>query len=419
MRLILLLVVTVPTWAAAEGEWGEVINPAIAERMAAQSVALECADAMAAALSAVAPYDSVAPGLGAIELDSDHSVLVYWRTGSTVPNWVVEKGQEACGNRGVKLVFRESQFSMVELLAVREALFLQLESDSGWALLGLQDGARGLRVELNVETDTSFAIAMAEAANGELESMAGTSNGFVDVTQGGPYAFASRALDRSPFWSGAHLAGPGGVPHCTTGFAAGRVFGRLMLTAAHCTVVDAVTMTNGADLTPIGISAGHSGVNLSFDTSRVEIAPGSNAGLMYDGPFGNEFIRPVRGSGGSFVGMLVCTSGAFSGARCNIAVSSLNTRIQTVTGERVEGLVVANQLDDEAAVGQKDSGGPVFTLQQDLIGIKARGIISSQATGSLVRPCAGEAGRVCSARVLYVEIANATRLNDAWLELQP
>lgn len=307
----------------------------------------------------------------------------------------------------------------------RSLLGDQIHELGVYAIETLPHGS-GLRLTTTLANiDSVNSSPLVEEVRQLLSDEAQASDNFVEVVAGDPYQFTSRIHDVSPFWSGARMRPKSADDICTSGFAAGNLFHRAMLTAAHCFLDDDVETESGT-AGPAGVSAGHVSLNRSFDVARVDIwLDRSNRGKMYDGVLGNESVRPVKGKGPSYSGLLLCVSGSFSGTVCNVQVVSVGNIIdEFFSAQRISGLVFADQLEGAGAVGSRDSGAPVFSLNADLIGVKARGIAVAGQAGGGVAPCAGEthingSSRFCSSRLVYAEIDNALTLNGVWLELDP
>lgn len=398
-----------------------------------QAKLLAAADDLAELLKAVPPYDEVPEGFGAIELDLPaEAVQLFWKAESEIPGEVRSKIESLGEHHGVSIEIAKSPLSMREINEARNVLREAMRSgDRPWRSISTRPHAAGVTIGVAEGAEASEAESpLVMEVSYYLGAVASWSDTFVVVEPSAGYRFLSREADFSPFFGGARI-GAVGAPsaHCSVGFAAGNVFGRSMLTAEHCNLQNGVPIANGDQSRVMGCSAGHALPNQDYDVARVAInAPATNAGRMYDGAVGQAPVsRRVAGQGGSFVGMLVCTSGAFSGAVCNIQVTAVNTMAQDIfTLNIIDGLVIAEQLDHGNAAGSGDSGGPVFTIRGDLTTIAARGIISAGGVGPQWEVgCTGETSspsggnRFCSAQVAYAEIANALRYNDMWLELSP
>lgn len=83
-----------------------------------------------------------------------------------------------------------------------------------------------------------------------------------------------------------------------------------------------------------------------------------NQGRIYDGgvEFG-EFTKPVKGTVGSYLNHYLCTSGAYSGARCGIKVVSTAVFINDWMRRRIGPLVKTEQVDGLNAAGTETAEG--------------------------------------------------------------
>jgi len=210
---------------------------------------------------------------------------------------------------------------------------------------------------------------------------------------------ASRGDDSPPYWGGARWYSPLGG--CSSGFAISIAGASKMLSAGHCANNGDTAVDGGGQVmgTVSGVDKGH---------DRLFINTWS-AGRIYDGGVGTgEFSKPVVGAAHSFVGDWLCTSGAYSGARCNEQVKAVNQTIYV--GYYITQLVMAEQVDHTNAVGNGDSGGPVFSLYwADYNKVIAKGTNTAIDTSTQV-PCTGVptgGGRICAWRFYYVDVVNS------------
>lgn len=143
----------------------------------------------------------------------------------------------------------------------------------------------------------------------------------------------------------------------------------------------------------------------------------SNQGAIYDGPsFYNGDTnngKPVAGYAGTAVGDRFCTSGSYSGTICNIRAMVVGVTINMGGYGEVKKTVLSEQQDGIAAVGNGDSGGPVFQpTGTNNSQATARGTISAIPGQSVYwRPCQGvpgvpndQQGRHCSYRFYFPDI---------------
>ncbi|MEO3814641.1 hypothetical protein ABGB17_37075 [Sphaerisporangium sp. B11E5] len=215
----------------------------------------------------------------------------------------------------------------------------------------------------------------------------------------------SRWNDSAPWWGGAawRIAGSTQTIGCSTGFAVTLGGATRMLSAGHCGTPGQVA----TDPTNEVIGA-ISYVNVNRDLMLIT----TNAGArVYNNDFAAtppEWGNPVAGATGSYTGMYICTSGAYSGTVCLCQVRATNITIYT--GNTVlTGMVLAEHTEHKNAAGQGDSGGPVEnpsptnTSRQNMLGTISFIDTSAPAT------CTGyvTSGRVCSWRLYYSPWSNA------------
>nr|BFE64480.1 hypothetical protein GCM10020063_090060 [Dactylosporangium thailandense] len=183
----------------------------------------------------------------------------------------------------------------------------------------------------------------------------------------------SRAADSLPFWGGAAVTvDPNDRQFCSTGFGMRDLStsATFMLTAGHCgknnrsVLIGAVWPgTNG---NAMGTTAGN---NVELDSMKIK----TNAGAaIYNNNSTTEFSNPVIGSKYPFEGQFLCTSGAFSGTRCNAKVGEVDIEF----GDRYP-LAQLDSLTSNILAGEGDSGGPVFQVNpQNTRQVYAVGLIS-------------------------------------------
>jgi hypothetical protein len=147
----------------------------------------------------------------------------------------------------------------------------------------------------------------------------------------------------------------------------------------------------------------------------------SAGGRIYDGGVGyGEYSKAVKGWGDAYVGLYLCTSGAYSGARCDIQVVSSDTWYYDWIGIQYVFMVRAEQISHLNAVGEGDSGGHVFSLINGGADTWARGIISAGDLDGAPATCSGVlntngTNRRCSWVLYYGLIRRALDLQGMWL----
>ncbi|GAA2902504.1 hypothetical protein GCM10010517_68400 [Streptosporangium fragile] len=223
----------------------------------------------------------------------------------------------------------------------------------------------------------------------------------VNVEVGVKPELMTRWNDSPPWWGGAAWRNPSGGG-CSTGFAVWHGGVTKMLSAGHCAALGN-TATD-----PTGEVMGN--VSQDDDGRDVLLINARSAGRVFNNVIGNtsiEFSNPVIGTSGSYVGMWVCTSGAYSGTNCNIQVKQ--TGVSIWVGYWITGTVRAEQVSQTNAVGKGDSGGSVEVVNSaNTSQVYAAGVNTAIDTSTAV-PCTGyvTANRVCAWRMYYAPWSNA------------
>lgn len=198
-----------------------------------------------------------------------------------------------------------------------------------------------------------------------------------------------RFNDSAPYYAGARTTG------CTTGFALNSLGESRLAYAAHCAT--GTVRDGGGDV--IGTTGGQ---NVGRDIMFIRA---SSAARTFDGGLNSTFTKAVQSGATSQPGHWLCTSGSFSGVRCNIRVTLVN---QSFFGAFP--LVVAEQQAHAAAGGNGDSGGPVFSLPSPDNGkVIAKGIISRGDPNTIVS-CPGvpsSGTRSCGWRFGYADLVGS------------
>lgn len=223
-----------------------------------------------------------------------------------------------------------------------------------------------------------------------------------------------RQNDAPPWRGGAAIVGEG---RCSTGFAVrragvprrGAAVG--VLTAAHCHGDPQGVFRDGTGSREVGPERGRIDERLDarvIPTDRVEPR-------IYSGGVGraSEFTRPVRGTGRNHVGDAVCTSGAATGAHCDLVIENVDSFYRPAGSDSWFRIIEATAGDRDAGVaaGEGDSGGPVFTVTADG-GVQARGTIAG-GWGEVA--CGLDGVGVCTASVAFVDIGAALDYHRAEL----
>jgi hypothetical protein len=354
-------------------------------------------------------------GLAGTVIDPDRSLLnLYWHGRQPA---AVSKEIAAGRSRGLQVKVYSAPYTLLQLTAERDRLATRYmknakSGDPKVMSIGPKPDGTGLQIGV------APGAASLKAARSIIRSTVA-----FDVIAGDSPIRASRGLDSQPYWGGSYVEnwGPiGEAPRnaCTMGFSATRKNSSgavlpVMLTAAHCGEGgDVWRLSNGAyygqeqELT----TAGH-----DYDAMLVGVP--TNQGVIYDGPSfydgDTNTGKPVSGYAGTVVGDRFCTSGSFSGTICNIRAMVVGVTIDVTGYGQIKQTVLSEQQDGIAAVGNGDSGGPVFypTGTGDSQA-QARGTISAIPSASVYwRPCQGvpgvpndQEGRHCSYRFYFPDI---------------
>ncbi len=161
------------------------------------------------------------------------------------------------------------------------------------------------------------------------------------VLSGAEWQLMTREDDTPSFWGGARIATPMGS--CSVAFSAGNIFGKYLLSAGHCFDANGVVVATGLGTITLGPSA-HvdspaTATDVSLDIGVVDLSNGDVDGWVWNRGLANAAAAaPLDGSGASFRGMMICTSGAFSGERCDGQVDFVD-QLTLSFGSSASGLV--------------------------------------------------------------------------------
>jgi hypothetical protein len=338
----------------------------------------------------ISNLDKGGTGLGGIRLQVDKRVLDVWWKGEP-PAAVREAIARHSRDSGIKVNLQQSKYSQRELNEAARSVVANRDRDTyrGLVRVGPRVDGSGLVVGVTKLTDAAridFPVP-------------------VEVVVENPFISTSRANDTAPWWAGGVttpvLPAGNALRQCSTGFAVGRVFSKGILTANHCSFGGGLPINDGAGEL-IGVAEPRPTGN-AFLTDSLYIVTNSSA-RIFDGGVGiGEFSKPVAGLTGTFPGQFVCTSGAGTGAHCDIRIDSINNHSVLFLPEIffVDGIVMATQISGGVANGAGDSGGPVFTLSSDFSKVFAAGMIVG---GQNPTPCQIAGQGVCFNRVLFVDL---------------
>lgn len=372
-------------------------------------------------------------GFGSIEVDPFAPELkLFWKASVSIPSSVLGKIAEF-NSGGIPSVTYGCPFSNSELLSAKYQLLDGLANEGvEFRSLGPAPGGQGLRVEVpgggvnNVWTSDAYLEAVTY-----LQNVAAFPTEPVVIAIGPSWLLAALREDDGPlFWGGARIL-INGNRQCSVAFSAGNLLGKYLLTAGHCLNTNGVDASTGAGTLVLGPSAqvdapGPNG--FALDLARIDMNLDEVNGWVWNRGLGNDAAAaPVDGTGSNFVGMLICTSGSFSGELCDGQVEMVNQAalaFDTNGGGVIDELIFALQLSGTNLAGEGDSGGPVYSYRVDLRHIRARGIMSVISTTDQLTnedftvACTRNInpGRVCSRRIGYSTIQNAMTNLDVWIE---
>jgi hypothetical protein len=349
-------------------------------------------------------------GFAGIVVSPQHNYVdLYWK--GTPPPAVADAIERATAATGVPVTTWPADHTRRHLLQRARMLVTgdRLPDDAAAFAEGIHrvavvpDGD-GLEVGITVpaELDDSGVTRWSREVRGALEGALGVP---VHVVVDAPPRPFGRLDDAPPWRGGAAIVGEG---RCSTGFGVRRAGGGSrpalgLLTAAHCRGDAGGHFRTGDGTQVVGPARGSAGGRLDSRVIPVEQVDAR----IYSGGVGgtSEFTRPVRRSGRNLTGDEVCTSGAATGARCDLVIVNVDTFYRpagaTAYARVVEAL--SRRPDADVAAGQGDSGGPVFTVAADG-GAEARGTI---AGGSRAVACGRAHLGACTANVFFVDIGAA------------
>jgi hypothetical protein len=365
-----------------------------------------------------AKVESADAGVSGFFVDAKRNVLrVYWK--GAVSSAATKEIDQARA-RGITVNVQAAPYTQAQLNAevTRLTRLNMTSSGSGTRLVSVGPKPDGSGIELGVSglpagADHAYALTALPALASSIAT---------DIAAMAAPEVADRYIDFSPYYGGDYIERRvNNVPQnaCSSGFAAQSGGLHFMLTAAHCGTGDWFTGGGGDPRSGNYIGAGTA---QDHDHDATLIVTDSTP-LMWDGGsiWGErpQFTKTVHGVSSNRDGDFVCASGSFSGAVCNILVTQTGLAIDFNGYGTVFDLVRADRQDSprQAASGNGDSGGPMFSLDGDSAVI-ARGTITGMPSDpSLQDPCIGVPGgdpadpnaRHCSHRIYYPDIVAQTR----------
>ncbi|MEU4744895.1 hypothetical protein AB0G02_31145 [Actinosynnema sp. NPDC023658] len=311
----------------------------------------ESLDRVADRIEAVAA-DSEGSGLSGFTVHADRAALeVFWR--GAVSKEVQSEVDDA-GARGLTVEVKSAPYTLTELRAETQRLAdAAMGKDDGVALasIGPKPDGTGLFADLAGVPAGSDARTAARSVPGL------TSRVPLEFSSSTTPLPASRFTDVAPYWGGAYMERwVSGAPQnaCSTGFGVTGLNGAAtyVLTAAHCGEGQWRTGSSGGTQFTLGNTF------VTRDPGRdAELILTSAGNAIWDGDAlngPNQFWKYVLGASTNRSGDFVCTSGAFSGARCNIRAQATGQVINVGGFGQVRDIVRAEQQDRQNAGGNGD-----------------------------------------------------------------
>lgn len=344
-------------------------------------------------------------GYGSLIVSPETGLLtLYWK--GAIPAALIALGRSLT-SAAITIDIRAADYTEQQLTSAVDTI-----ADSPAAVAAGIATVKPLTDASGIEVDVSKPQFSAQAVTAALPATGVATY----VTAGStPTPIFGRQADTSPFWGGATIVNPSYGEECTSGWPVhftDNPSGQFLLTANHCGSFGGGDKYYTPANTYIGNQIGQN--DLQHDTLMVELdysnstagsaiyTGGVNASGNYNGS--GLPISFIEGSGTPEVGDYVCASGAFSGERCLVKIT--NTDVTSPPNTLYQHMVEAEQTNDTVGVaGQGDSGGPVYTPNEDG-SVTALGTLSSIDPGTVV-PCTGVQNRLCAWRVYFSNINDA------------
>ncbi|KQZ05802.1 hypothetical protein ASD19_13280 [Microbacterium sp. Root53] len=215
-------------------------------------------------------------------------------------------------------------------------------------------------------------------------------------------------------YSGAVMTRVGANSACTTGYRMTQTSGNVpvMGSAHHCHAGVEGQSWKYTTVDGYPVAKAYSAYGAGLSNGDVSVWKGPMADHMLPGIFIGDHtvsgsgVYSIKGAIHSVVGANVCYSGSFSGTVCSNTIMATGLTVCYTGLPCYNNIVRTQQATGIPALGNGDSGGPVYSTSS---GIYATGIISGMSNGTAT--CTGEpgssatGGRKCSATGLYAPIA--------------
>lgn len=235
---------------------------------------------------------------------------------------------------------------------------------------------------------------------------------------------ALRNVHSSIRFAGAYMRLPG-VSSCSTAYKIGEIAtgNQGMISADHCGTGTTGTWYYSSSSAAAAEISSYSGMltisPFTFDMGVWTGGAGSSSFYAY--VFTGDYLdvgtlSAVKGSSTPVVNDEVCYSGAFSGNVCGNVITATGILTCYTVTMCYQGQAFTSQVSNIEAVGNGDSGGPVYTGVTG--GVRAAGIISGIVGGSAT--CTGEpgstvsGGRKCSPVAIYAPINLGLNSTTGW-----
>jgi hypothetical protein len=269
-----------------------------------------------------------------------------------------------------------------------------------------------------------------------LDSLFGTANLTLSTTTSNVAGIAvNRAHDSPPWNGGDYIINDPATGICTSGFGAHSGSAEYLITAGHCFGVNELIVNGSPKLTGVYTGVGNlttrgsygkkNGIDAEMLKTNLD---GGSSKAIYTGSSMKPTISDVSGTASSPAGDQVCDSGAFEGEVCDIVIKKTTPMPECIKESEgpktfrdrprdyseiskiitVCDIFEAKQASGKLAVGNGDSGGPVFRFNGSKL--YATGIITAMpGTGTVKCPTEqypNLSTRFCSPTLFYTDISN-------------
>lgn len=279
--------------------------------------------------------------------------------------------------RGITVEIRTVPYSKPQLDEAARTLIASNASDpSAWngfvltGVLGPDDDNVGLTLQGHYATTPMASRSTSVAGSAQVDAIMETARGItpavsaVSITPP-PTVLTTRSTDTLPFNAGGMMRGSNGGA-CTSGFALWHNGVAHTTTARHCTAPSYSAWNS---------SGSHYGSSVAVSNQAAgRVLSGAGFYWTFDGTWNNSTGSHKSVAGFADLGLhdQVCTSGAMSGAHCDVYVTHMDAWENDGFGDY-------DSIQAEASVGiagaTGDSGGPVFVPYSGGTYVGAAGMI--------------------------------------------